>query len=234
MDTAKEEILKRLKNKHQAIKSATLVSGLVSTAITGEHPTKVKTESQTNLLLKMFEENRIEARQVNPESFSRLLVELSKQKNIKKWLLGNGRTYQEQAEKALKQCSRNIKIERYREHYESLRTQLFHEIDASLTLAQGAIADTGTLLIVPDKHEPRMMSLIPAIHVVLLNEADIYPTFQTLIDSNTWHSCVNTQTEPVPTNIVFVSSPSKTADIQQTLAYGAHGPKEVIVLLLSE
>jgi len=33
--------------------------------------------------------------------------------------------------------------------------------------------------------------------------------------------------------VVLVSGPSKTADIQQTLAYGAHGPKELIVLLLN-
>ncbi len=36
----------------------------------------------------------------------------------------------------------------------------------------------------------------------------------------------------MPTNIILASGPSKTADIQQTLAYGAHGPKELIVLLV--
>nr|WP_289509270.1 LUD domain-containing protein [Pseudoalteromonas ruthenica] len=36
----------------------------------------------------------------------------------------------------------------------------------------------------------------------------------------------------MPTNVVFISGPSKTADIQQTLAYGAHGPKELIVLII--
>ena len=35
----------------------------------------------------------------------------------------------------------------------------------------------------------------------------------------------------MPTNVVVISGPSKTADIQQVLAYGAHGPREVIVLL---
>jgi len=36
----------------------------------------------------------------------------------------------------------------------------------------------------------------------------------------------------MPTNALLVSGPSKTADIQVTLAYGAHGPKELVVLLL--
>jgi L-lactate dehydrogenase complex protein LldG len=35
----------------------------------------------------------------------------------------------------------------------------------------------------------------------------------------------------MPTNALLISGPSKTADIQQTLAYGAHGPRELVVLL---
>ncbi len=35
----------------------------------------------------------------------------------------------------------------------------------------------------------------------------------------------------MPTNVVLVSGPSKTSDIEQTLVYGVHGPKELIVLL---
>ena len=35
------------------------------------------------------------------------------------------------------------------------------------------------------------------------------------------------------TNALLITGPSKTADIQQTLAYGAHGPKELVVLLLT-
>jgi L-lactate dehydrogenase complex protein LldG len=38
----------------------------------------------------------------------------------------------------------------------------------------------------------------------------------------------------MPTNALLISGPSKTADIQQVLAYGAHGPRELIVLLCDE
>jgi L-lactate dehydrogenase complex protein LldG len=38
----------------------------------------------------------------------------------------------------------------------------------------------------------------------------------------------------MPSNLIFVSGPSKTADIQQTLAYGAHGPKRLIVVLVEK
>jgi len=42
---------------------------------------------------------------------------------------------------------------------------------------------------------------------------------------------LNPNSSQSPSNLLFISSPSKTADIQQKLAFGAHGPKRVIVLL---
>jgi uncharacterized protein NMB1437 len=36
----------------------------------------------------------------------------------------------------------------------------------------------------------------------------------------------------MPTNVILVSGPSKTADIQLTLAYGAHGPRDLVVLAM--
>ena len=40
--------------------------------------------------------------------------------------------------------------------------------------------------------------------------------------------------EAMPSNLIFISGPSKTADIQQTMAYGAHGPRELVVLLTED
>jgi len=62
------------------------------------------------------------------------------------------------------------------------------------------------------------------LHIALVFEEDITASFQTLVEQRRWES-------GMPTNLLLVSGPSKTADIQQTLAYGAHGPKELVVLL---
>ncbi|MCC2869076.1 MAG: lactate utilization protein [Candidatus Accumulibacter phosphatis] len=110
---------------------------------------------------------------------------------------------------------------------EGWKKELFQDTDASLTSTRGGIAETGTLIIWPDASEPRLMSLVPPIHFALLDARQLYDNFFTAMTDQGW-------SEHLPTNALLVSGPSKTADIQVTLAYGAHGPKELIVLLLLE
>ncbi|UCV02243.1 LutC/YkgG family protein [Dechloromonas denitrificans] len=110
---------------------------------------------------------------------------------------------------------------------EAWKSELFNATPASLTAARAAIAETGTLILWPDEHEPRLMSLVPPVHIVLLDAAAIYNTFFEAMQAEGWK-------DGLPTNALLISGPSKTADIQQTLAYGAHGPKELIVLLIGD
>ncbi|MDD3355227.1 lactate utilization protein [Zoogloea sp.] len=109
---------------------------------------------------------------------------------------------------------------------ETLKADLFHRVDAALTHARGAIAETGSLILWSSPEEPRTLSLVPPLHFVLLDAATIHPTFFDALRYENWAA-------GLPTNALLVSGPSKTADIQQTLAYGAHGPKELIVLVIN-
>lgn len=110
--------------------------------------------------------------------------------------------------------------------FEDIKADLFHRVDAGFTLARGAIAETGSLILWPSGDEPRTLSLIPPIHFVLLDAASIHPTFYDALVGENWAG-------GLPTNALLISGPSKTADIQQTLAYGAHGPKELIVIVIN-
>ena len=110
---------------------------------------------------------------------------------------------------------------------EAWKTEMFTGTPASLTAAHAAIAETGTLILWPDADEPRLMSLVPPVHIVLLDANRIYNTFFEATRTEAWK-------DGLPTNALLISGPSKTADIQVTLAYGAHGPKELIVLLLGD
>ena len=69
------------------------------------------------------------------------------------------------------------------------------------------------------------MSLVPPIHFAVLDADQLHDTLFDAMSAQRW-------SDDMPTNALLVSGPSKTADIQVTLAYGAHGPKELIVLLL--
>lgn len=109
---------------------------------------------------------------------------------------------------------------------EAWKNELFNQVDASLTGCRGAIAETGSLILWPDQDEPRLMSLVPPVHLVLLPADRIYSTFFEAVSEQGWVQ------QGMPTNALLVSGPSKTADIEQTLAYGVHGPKELIVLVL--
>jgi len=98
------------------------------------------------------------------------------------------------------------------------------DVDASLTGTIGGIAETGTLVLWPTPREPRLMSLAPPVHIALLDAVNIYNTFWEAVKQMQW-------AEDMPTNALLISGPSKTADIEQHLSYGVHGPKELIVLI---
>ncbi|WP_114417120.1 LutC/YkgG family protein [Marinospirillum perlucidum] len=114
----------------------------------------------------------------------------------------------------------------YDQPIENWKSELFNQVDASLTTCRGAIAETGSLILWPDTQEPRLMTLVPPVHFVLLEADQIYATFHEALSTQGW---VN---QGLPTNALLISGPSKTADIEQTLAYGVHGPAELVVLVL--
>ncbi|SOB78211.1 L-lactate dehydrogenase complex protein LldG [Marinobacter sp. LV10R510-11A] len=113
----------------------------------------------------------------------------------------------------------------YNEPIESWQSHLFNDVDASITSTRGGIAETGSLILWPTPDEPRLMSLVPPIHIAVLEASELYTTFHEAMGAQNWAS-------GMPTNALLISGPSKTADIEQTLAYGVHGPKELIILVI--
>lgn len=104
------------------------------------------------------------------------------------------------------------------------REELFHRVEAGLTSAGGGVAETGSLWLWPTPDEPRLLSLVPPIHIAVLDAEAIEETLFDVMERHGWG-------QGMPTNALLISGPSKTADIEQTLAYGVHGPRELVVLL---
>jgi len=114
----------------------------------------------------------------------------------------------------------------YENDIEQLKDTVFN-VDAGITSAAGAIAETGALILWPSEKEPRLMSIVPPIHIAVLKADTIFNTLSEVMQKENWPA-------KMPTNIVLVSGPSKTADIEMTLAFGVHGPRELIVLIVED
>jgi len=107
---------------------------------------------------------------------------------------------------------------------ETFKEKLF-AVEAAVTSAAAAVADTGALILRPTAEEPRLMSLVPPIHIAVLRAEEIFASLADAMRAGNWPA-------DMPTNMLLISGPSKTADIELILAFGVHGPKELIVLVL--
>lgn len=106
---------------------------------------------------------------------------------------------------------------------EGFKDRLF-SADAGITTSIGAVADTGAVVLWPSPAEPRLMSLVPAVHICLVEADRIYSSLCEAMEAQGW-------ADRMPTNALLISGPSKTADIEFTLVFGVHGPKEMIVII---
>ncbi|MDE2158024.1 MAG: lactate utilization protein, partial [Burkholderiales bacterium] len=110
---------------------------------------------------------------------------------------------------------------------EDWKAELFDAVDAGVTSTLGGVADTGSLLIRPGPGEPRTLSLVPPVHLAVLAASRLHASLPAAMQALA-------PADAMPTNLLLVTGPSKTADIQQVLAYGAHGPKELVIVLVDD
>ena len=96
--------------------------------------------------------------------------------------------------------------------------------DAGASTALYALADTGSVVLAASPDEPRAASLLPWTHVTIVHENRILPGLAELFEA------VGGE---LPSALAIVTGPSRSADIEQKLAVGVHGPGEVHVVLVS-
>jgi L-lactate dehydrogenase complex protein LldG len=179
------------------------------------------TAQRVSRLRSALEAVKTEVHDTTDADWPELLVRIASAKGLRNVLIGTGTPHGGALEARRPEP---LQLLRYEQAIESWRDRLFDDIDASLTLARSAIAEIGSLILWPDACEPRLMSLVPPVHFVLLDVANIHSDLDSAISAEGWAN-------GLPTNALLICGPSKTADIQQTLAYGAHGPRELVVLL---
>lgn len=97
----------------------------------------------------------------------------------------------------------------------------YDEFQFGITLASGAIAESGSVILDDDRTSRRLAALSPWVHVAVVNKDEIYRSIPDAIAG--FGDCPN---------IIWVTGPSKTADVEGILIEGVHGPGEQIALLL--
>ena len=96
-----------------------------------------------------------------------------------------------------------------------------------ITTAFCAIAETGTLMTVSGAETPPTVSLLPETHIAVLREDSIVRSME-----DAW-ALLRSARAVMPRAVNFISGPSRTADIEQTVTLGAHGPYRVHIILVN-
>ncbi len=110
------------------------------------------------------------------------------------------------------------------------RAELFSG-DVGISEADYLIAETGTLAIAARADEPRSLSLLPPVHLVLADHTQILADLFDLFDAYGPGTSPDPK-PPLPSCLTLVTGPSKTGDIELRLVTGVHGPGELHVVLM--
>lgn len=102
------------------------------------------------------------------------------------------------------------------------KSELF-DCGVGITTAQLAIAETGTLVLESDRERSRLTSLLPPVHICVLDAKNIRGTMSEILQIV--HNDLSR-------TVTFITGPSRTSDIELTLAIGVHGPRELYVIVI--
>jgi L-lactate dehydrogenase complex protein LldG len=89
-----------------------------------------------------------------------------------------------------------------------------------------AIAETGTLMLCSGPATPPTVSLLPETHIAVVAAADIVASME-----ESW-AALRAEFGQLPRAVNFISGPSRTGDIEQTIVLGAHGPYRVHIIIV--
>jgi len=221
--SAKQNILAKLRH---SLTGTTPVADNFDEALVTE-PYTYSPEQRIAQLRKLMEAVHTEIHLSTGANWPELLAQLLKDRQLPSLLIAPTTPHGQRVTSYWAERPDLPTLKAYDRPVEEWKAELFNDTPASLTTTLGAIAATGSLILWPTREEPRLMSLVPPVHFALLKASEIRNNFYQVQQQMNWAA-------GMPTNALLVSGPSKTADIEQVLAYGAHGPKDLVVLILED
>ena len=112
---------------------------------------------------------------------------------------------------------------------EQLREQMRHA-EVGLTGTDYALAETGSLVILPRQGLSRLVSLVPPVHVALVRPEEVLETLHDLFLLRRLE--FKQRDGEMGSYLNFITGPSRTADIEMTIVQGVHGPRAVHMILV--
>ncbi|MCL4814889.1 MAG: LUD domain-containing protein [Vicinamibacteraceae bacterium] len=104
------------------------------------------------------------------------------------------------------------------------RVQDVAACDVGVTTALAALAETGSIVVASGPGRGRLVSLLPPVHIAIVTTADVH------VSLAAWLGTLGQRVPPA--NLVIITGPSRTADIEQTLTRGVHGPKALHIVVV--
>ncbi|SCA56313.1 conserved hypothetical protein [Candidatus Terasakiella magnetica] len=102
---------------------------------------------------------------------------------------------------------------------------------SSVVMAYAGAAETGSLALLSGAQNPTTLNFLPDNHIVVIRAEDIVGDYETVYARLRRES---KEKDFMPRTLTWVSGPSRTADIEQTLLLGAHGPRNLHILVVDE
>jgi L-lactate dehydrogenase complex protein LldG len=109
---------------------------------------------------------------------------------------------------------------------ESFDKRQLEACDAGITACEALVAQTGSILVSSATCGGRALSILPHVHVVVATVDQIVATL-----GDALHAAQTRHAGRLPSMLSFITGPSRTGDIERILVLGAHGPKELVVIL---
>ena len=101
---------------------------------------------------------------------------------------------------------------------------------AAVSHAFAAVAETGTVVLTSGADNPTTLNFLPDVHIVVVDARDVTSDFEAALARLRDHYGVG----GLPRAVNLITGPSRSADIEQTLILGAHGPRKLHVIVVGE
>ncbi|MBX7491109.1 LutC/YkgG family protein [Helicobacter turcicus] len=112
----------------------------------------------------------------------------------------------------------------FNKEIEELRQEVFHS-EFSIVHARFGISSHGVALVHSSRAQPRMLSLAPTLCIMLLEKKNVVGSLAEALN------LVKSENSVLPSNLLFIAGPSRTADIELITVFGVHGSQKVHLLL---